>query len=219
MTSFTFPLSSAQFFDLLPISEITFYCPPVSSFSRTGAGEVIVADIGARLWRGEITLGKMTRAEAGFARTMIDMLGGAGRSFMVWDRAAAFPLRDPRGAALGAATPTIHTLGSDGSTLRLAGLPAGYQMEPGDYLAFTYGTNPTRYALHALVTSGVANSSGVTPLMEVLPAIRPGAVVGATVSLRRAPCKAVLMPDSVRHGPSKAVIREGSTFAFIQTLR
>ena len=84
----------------------------------------------------------------------------------------------------------------------MAGLPAWYVLTRGDYLAFDYGS-PSRRALHKVVSLTVqASAGGVTPVFEVTPLIRPGALVGAVVTLVRASCKARIMPGSVSKGAS-----------------
>ncbi|MDO5614522.1 MAG: hypothetical protein Q4G14_14940 [Paracoccus sp. (in: a-proteobacteria)] len=213
----TIHFSAAEFFDLLPIADITFHCPATTSQSRTEAGEVIRVNRGARLWRGDITLGKMTREEAAFCVTRLDQLTQAGASFMIWDRRAEFPLDDPDGVIAGRET-LLHTINASG-TIRLGGLPARYQLQVGDYLGFAYAENPVRHALHRVVAPTQASVNGFTPSFAIDPPLRPGAVTGTPVQLARAACKAVIVPGSLTHAPGRATITEGSSFSFIQTLR
>lgn len=157
------------------------------------------------------------RAEAGRPEVLIDILRQAGRSFLVYDTRRPAPLLDPNGTILGAATPTIHTLSADPRELRITGLPASYVLSPGDYLSFTYGTNPVRYALHRVVATTTA-VAGLTPLFEVTPAIRSGAVTGAAITLIKAHCKAVILAGSVETGSGRRTITEGIGFGYVQSL-
>ena len=87
-------------------------------------------------------------------------------------------------------------------------------------LSFTYGSGPTRYALHRIVSDTVvANGSGVTPLFEVVPHIRPGAATSTAVELIRPYCKAIIIPGSVQAGTARKSKVRGLSFEIIQTLR
>ncbi|WP_323041581.1 hypothetical protein [Gemmobacter sp.] len=215
----TFPLSTTQFMDLLPIKEMTFELSEAMETDETGGGEILTADLGARLWQGEIVLGDMTPDEADTALALIDLLRRAGGSFMVHDRARPWPRSDWKGAALATFSPTIYALNAAPRELRIAGLPVGYVLRPRDALAFSYGSNPTRFALHRLVGSVTANASGIVPQTEVVPNIRPGATVGAAVQLIKPACKAVIVPGSYQPGRRKARLTTGASFRWQQTLR
>lgn len=215
-----FPLSAAQFLEALPVRDIRFMLPEALEMSRTAGGDMMTDSIGTRLWQGEITLGRLLRAEAQDAEALIDLVRGAEGSFMVYPLARSAPQADPNGAVLGSAAPQIRALDLDARLLSLKGLPANYQLRRGDYLAFEYRANPTRFALHRVQNGTVtANSIGQTSLFEVRPHIRPGAVVNAAVKLIKPACKAMVIPDSVELGRSSRFVTEGLSFAFIQTLR
>ncbi len=215
----TFPLARAQFMDLLPIASITFDCPEQMFHSRTAGGEVLPADLGPRLWQGTVELGLMLPDESAAVIPLINLLRGAGRSFFVCDVRRPWPRLDPRGTLLGGATPQISQVAANAREMALMGLPAGYRLSAGDMLSFSYGANPTRHALHELVTSAEASAAGVSGLFEVSPSIRPGAAVNAAVALIRPVCKALLVPASVQPGRSRRGLTEGASFQFIQTLR
>lgn len=215
--AFTFPLSIAQFMDLLPISEISFNAPAQQQIAQTAGGEIMSAELGPQLWRGQITLGRMTSDEARHPDVLLDLLAKGGRTFLAYDTRHPAPQLDPTGAILGAAAPTIHTLSANSRDMRLTDLPAAYKLKRGDYLAFDYGG---RRALHRVASTTVtADGAGTTPLFEVIPMIRPGALVGTGVTLVKAACRAKLIPGQIDHGRGKAWIAEGMSFQFIQTLK
>lgn len=215
-----YPLARETFFDVLPIASMNLHLPEAVALARTAGGEQLPAELGERLWTGQVTLGPLLRAETGRPEVLIDLLRGAGRSFLVYDRRRPAPLSDPAGAILGAAAPVIDTLGADTRELRVGGLPVGYQLSAGDYLSFSYGSAPLRYALHRVVDPTVtAAAGGLTPFFEVTPYIRPGAVTGAAVTLLRAYCKAQLIFGSVAPMEGRHTLFEGQSFGFMQTLR
>ncbi|WP_370286928.1 hypothetical protein [Pseudooceanicola nanhaiensis] len=215
----TFPLALGEFFDGLDASALGFDLTESMRHSQTQGGEVLVSDLGPRLWTFEVQVVTKTHAEARKGEALARMLRQAGRPFFAYDKTAAYPAADPGGVLLGAATPTIHTLGSDNRRMRVQGLPAGYVLSRGDPLSFAYGLDPTRYAFHEVITPVTADGSGLTPLFEVSPFIRPGAQVGAAVTFLKPFCKAVMIPGSYRPGLRRPVVTEGFSFSAIQTLR
>lgn len=217
--AYSFPLSTAQFLDLLPIKEMTFELSEAVETDETGGGEILTADLGTRLWQGEIVLGDMLPDEADDALGMLDLLRRAGGSFMVYDRGRPWPRADWQGAALAGASPVLHTVAASTREIRIAGLPPGYQLRRRDAVAWAYGANPTRYALHRLAAPVTANGSGLTPLVEVVPNVRPGASTGVAVQLVKAACKAVIVPGSYQPGRRKARLTSGASFKWQQTLR
>ena len=214
--AFTFPLPITQFFNLLPIADIMFDAPEQMQESQTGKGEKMSFELAPQLWVGDVKFGAMTVTESAQVSGLLDILRPAGRTFFAYDPRRRFPLTDPTGSILGASAPVIASL-PNAREMTISGLPAGYVLSIGDYLAFDYGT-PARRALHQLVQGVVANGAGLTPVFEVSPMVRPGAAVAAPVTLIRASCKAVLVKGSVSKGTSKSGISRDMAFRFEQTL-
>lgn len=193
--------------------------PESLELSESGGGDLLTADIGERLWQGEVTLGKITRAEDADAITLIDVIR-AGKPFLVFDVRRPGPRDDLTGASLGSAAVTIHALPVNNRQVRLAGLPAGYTLQRGDYLGWDYGSAPVRRALHKVVDVSVtADAAGTTPAFEILPNVREGAQLGAAVRLVRPYCTAIIVPGSVTAGTAAATLTEGARFQWRQTLR
>lgn len=218
--AYSFPLTTAQFMAILPIRDMVFDIPEALETSELGGGEILTADLGTRLWQGEVTLDDLQRDEAAEALAMLSVLRQSGASFMVHDVGRVAPRYDLTGAILGASTPTLHQVNANMRDIRLTGLPSGYRVNRHDYLAFSYGTNPVRHALHRAVSFQQANSAGTFGgWLEVAPAIRPGFAIGANVSLIRPACKAIIIPGSVNPGRRRATMTVGASFKFMQTLR
>jgi len=216
----TFPLPLADFFAGLEISTMPFDLSESLVSSQTGGGEIITADNGPRLWQGSVSVAPNYHVPMRQVEALAQTLRQGGRSFFVTDTTAGYPASDPDGTTLGAATPAIASLDADNKRLTIDGLPAGYVLTRGDMLSFTYGSSPTRYALHQIVTSSVtADGAGLTPLFEVVPFIRPGAAVNAAVTLIQPYCKAVLVPGSYSGGTRDPAVTSGFSFSFRQTLR
>jgi hypothetical protein len=214
----TYPLSYAQFLGVLRVEEVTFRLSHPQEHTRLGDGTVISASLGASLWTGTIRLAQANHARHAQMEALIGLMDQPGATFLCHDPRYLGPASDPSGVILGSRTVTIHSVAGNMRELRLTGLPSGYTLSAGDMLGFQYGSNPVRYALHRIVVGGTASSTGLTPLMEVVPTLRPGAVVGLTVSLIRPACKARLLPEPT-YGAGRQALSRGASFDFIQTLR
>lgn len=163
--------------------------------SGQAGGQIRVANIRAPLWSMKVSAPVVYREEAQAIKALIGSLYGSVGTFYGWDTDRPYPLLDPTGAIVGSNSVQINSLGSDGISLSLKGLPNGYVLTRGDYVGFTYSS--TKRALHQVVAASVvANSSGVTGEFEVHPAIRQGAAVNNPVSLAKPAAEFRLVPGS-----------------------
>ena len=214
--SLSFPLSLDSFFAGLPVTECEFHLPATLATSRTRGGTVLTARVSERLWTGKVTLAPQRHRDAAGIEAKVSALLEPGRSFLAHPLPFHFPQADPHGAGLDGYAPVLCSIEAGGRELSIAGLPGDYVLSPGDFLSFAYGTNPTRYGLHQVVTATIANSAGLTPKVEVTPAVRQGANAGTAVTFVRPFIKAILLPPpSRRFGPAVA---SGLSFDFVQTL-
>lgn len=213
----SFPLSTAQFFDLLPIRAFRMKPADNRTSSETGGGEFISAGRGQRLWQGEVTLDLDIHAQIAGLDAKLSLLEEAGASFLMYDPRKPYPSADPDGSILSGSSPVIAELENNNQQMRISSLPGGYVITPGDLVGWTYGSNPVRYALHRVVVGGTADGSGLTPKLQVTPFIAPGAQLNAAVTLIRPPIKARL--PQADYGAGRSVISEGGSFQFIQTRR
>ena len=217
--AYTFPLSITEFMSVLPVAEMTFDLPEAVEISETGGGEILSAALGTRLWQGQVTLGDMTADEAAEALAMIDVVRSAGGSFMIYDVSRPGPRADVTGALLGSASPILNAVNANSRDVRISGLPIGYQLQRYDSIAFSYGTNPVRFARHRVGKGSTADSTGLTGWIEVVPALRPGWARGTAVQLLKPACKAVIIPGSVQPGRRRHTITTGASFKWLQSLR
>ncbi len=210
------PLSLADFFDPLPVAKITFAPADNRTFSETGGGELIPAQRGARLWRGQVSIDIATHEELAAFEAKLSVLQEVGASFLIYDRRKPFAVNDPTGSILGASSLSVSAVGANNREISVTGFPSGFGLKSGDLMSWTYGSNPTRYALYRVVSDVVASGSTAN-LIEVTPRLRTGTPIGAAVSMVRPVCKAVV--DQADYGMGRSVITQGGTFNWIQTLR
>ena len=214
------PTQLGGFWSRLKIQSMDWALLSATVSSRTESGETITAARGTRLWSGSVTLAPMYHRDAAAIKAPLQLLAGADRSFFchppVWS-----PSVDPGGAIIAGYSPTIAGIAADRIQMRIANLPPLYRLRTGEYLSFAYGSNPTRYALHQImgddpIADAVTRQTG---LFEVRPAIRPGATVGASVTLYKPVIRAQLIRDSISYGTAQGAVTTGISFSFIQTLR
>ena len=182
----------------------------------TGAGEVLVADLGPKLWKGDVTLDKMRHEDAAEIQALIEALDGSINTFNLYDPRKKYPRADPRGVLLGSATPVISAVLSSNKEFSISGLPAGYVLSAGDFSAFNYGSNPLRRAFHRIVNTVVANASGVASSIEVRPHFRPGIVTGLQVTLIKPSARVKIVPESFNSGIGRGAMTDGMAFQVIQ---
>ncbi len=217
--AYTFPLPVSQFWALLPIRELSFdLSENVEVTGETEGGEVLTAQRGTRLWQGEVMLDDMLPAEAAETGAMLDVVRRHGASFMAFDTGRPGPRADLAGVALVGSTPRLNAVAANNCEIRVSGLPGNYRLERSDYLAFSYGANPVRFALHRLAAPVTANGSGLTPFVEVSPNLRPGWAANAPVTLAPAACKFRIQPGSFNPGRRRSALTTGVGFRITQIL-
>ena len=212
-------MTDSVFFGSIKIAASRFRLVVPVGQDRLANGQTIPHLLGASYWTGQADLPPAYHADAAAAEVALARLERPGETFLVYDSRYDGPRLDPGGALLAAenSEPEIHTLNSDNRRMRVSGLPADYVLSAGDYIGWSYGSNPVRHALHRVETDAVADGNGLTPLFAVEPFIRPGAVTGAAVTLVRPVCKARLI--SANYGAGRPLITAGNGFEWEQTLR
>lgn len=214
--AFTFPMTRAEFMDLLPVQDVRFFVGQQHQLSGTGGGEILKAEVAPPLWRGSVDLAPMSARAAAEIEALLATLEGPGASFEAYKKNQIGPKSDTLGAALSGYAPTLDFIDEATSEIKLAALPNGYSLSRGDFISFTYGTSQ---ALHRLGRGRTADALGVTFKIDLVPHLRPGAVVATAVELIQPYCKAVLVPGSVNFGSTRNGVTSGMAFQFQQTLR
>lgn len=207
-----YPLGLADFLDQLGIYETEFDLTEALTMNEDGGGELLPSSNGPRLWEGRVTVITDTHDEADRMVARIEALRDGNGSFMVTPTTRPAPIADPGGAILGAATPIISAIGGDMRSLSVSGLPAGYILSQGDMLSFTYLTGPTRYALHRVGETVVADGSGniAGNALWLTAPMRPGVTAGTSLKLIRPVLKARYLAGSF----SRPITRRGATYGF-----
>lgn len=213
-----FPLPLAEFWATLRLISCDIQLGASVQQSRTRGGEILTATLGNRMWSVQATVRPLQHSAASAILATLDILQEAGASFMASPWPHCFPASDPGGTILSGFAPKLNAVAANNYELSLRDMPPGLDLPTGTMLSFPYGASPVRQAFHRIRKGGTAGPTGTTPLMEVSPHVRPGAVVGTAVTLAHPAFKAVIVPDSVSVGTMRCNYREGISFSAIQTL-
>lgn len=215
----SYPLAFTAFWDQIEFSTSMFTLGESRQINTNGGGHVLDASLGSRLWSGEATLLPARHQEMLKSDARIELLLELGASFLAYDKRVTWPLEDPTGAILGAATPTLGAVDANNVDVTIAGLPVGYTLTRGDMIAFSYLTGPIRRALHRVVFAFVADGAG-NAVIQVTPAIRSGFTLGTAITLNKPAMKARIIPGSYKPSTgSPGKLSGGASFKFVQTLK
>jgi hypothetical protein len=215
----SFPLSTADFFDLLPVPSVKFFPKDHRQFTGLGGGEILSAELAPTLWEGRCELPEMRSRDAAVIETQLSVLSQVGASFFAYKKTQIGPRHDPMGDQLDGFSPVVAGVNYGDATLSIGGLPPGYRLAHGDLVSFAYGASPVRYGLHRLGAEVVASADGETPYFSVAPYLRPGLSAGGQITLVKPFCKAVIIPQSINFGDTFGTKTSGISFDFRQTLR
>jgi hypothetical protein len=183
----------------LSLPEVTLFCRKFSfeipqQESITDGLDDQVVDNGNARWVAEFDTSVLRGADFKLMRAWELATKKARATVLVHDTRCIFPfhyqgsgwtgLTRAVGGAAFDGTCTLASIGSDGFSLGLSGLPYPFKLTSGDPLSFLWDTS--RYAYHTLGPAGdVASTSGGLTTVTVDPATLAGYGAGATVHLEK----------------------------------
>lgn len=213
-------LTLAEWWDNLPIRQVTWSLPAVGDVVETRGGAVQVIETTSRQWEIAIALAPEALDRGREIEALIDMAARPGTVVEVTTLPWRGPAGDPDGAAISGATVTVDSVATDGRSITLAGLPANYTLASGDHLSIeTTGANGGRIVrLYRLHGGGVADGTGLLGPVPVSPRIDPVVQAGQAVRLYNPIALAVLLPSDLRRGRIVPGRYDGATITLRQTL-
>ncbi len=215
----SFPLNASEFADKLHIQSVRWWLQEHQEASLTGGGDFLVADLAPRLWRGDVTLIRMSHDDAAEVQALIESLDGSLNTFNLYDPRKKYPRADPDGSLIASSTPVISSLSGNNKVLAISGLPAGYKLSGGDLFSFLYGSStPQRRALHRIVSPVTADGSGVASGVEVRPHFRPGVATDIELDFIKPIVRVRIVPGSFDPGTARGMITEGMSFQAQQVI-
>lgn len=163
--------------------------------SRTAGGVTLVKNLGPLLWQATYLTEPMMRDAAGEVEADLLSLENGAQLFEGYDPARPFPASDSTSPL---ANVKVNARATDRLRVGLNGLPPFFKVSRGDWVSVDDGQN---LLLVRVVEESVAASSGICPMFEVRPALRPTVEIGMPVKLRYAPARFMVDPGSVERAP------------------
>lgn len=216
----SFPLYRSFLSDNLREMSLDMKLQGMQDITTTGAGEIIVADLGPKVWVGEVRCGVLTFQQAADLQARIELLDESQQSFYFTNVTLPYPFDDPNGSILDASgrTPKIAAIASNNKEIKIKDLPNGYTLRRGNFFHFDFGTDPVHRAFHRWSTTQTADGTGDTDWIEVRPHIRPGAAVNDIITIVKPALEAKIVPNSFQPGTARGMVVEGMSFQFRQVI-
>jgi hypothetical protein len=187
----SYPLSTANFLDLLPLPAVVPRLVPQQELSNQASGAVLGKDLGPELWMADIETAPMNDDDAARAQALVEALQGSQQTFWCYSTKRRYPKNDPTGSIVGSSAVKIRAIsGSYG--LQLKGLPASYVLSVGDILSVA-----ARYGYHRVLESVTSDGSGNTSTFSVASRLRNGEAVDDAVTLKIPTFLACVVPGSL----------------------
>lgn len=215
MAAITFPLSLADFADLLSIESVTPAMKRNDQIDGLESGLILASETAPALRTMTVKIRPLAYDEDADVSALIEALDGSINPFYMYQPPRLYPRADPTGALLGASVVTIGELDADNKRMTLHGLPVGYKISRGDCLSFNFSAGTLR-AYHRVVSADILADIDGHAVVEVRPHFNPGTVLGTVVTLKKPAFKAIMIPDSYNEGDVGGTKVTGKSFQIIQ---
>jgi hypothetical protein len=161
--------------------------------STQASGRVIVKDMGAPLWTLRAATKVLSPNNLDIWRARLTSLENGLQTFLGYPMSRCYPQAYPRGswptgAAFSGAC-TLASIDTSRKVVTLSGLPNGFALAAGDYLAV--GND-----LHQVMEAATSSGAATTPF-EVRPHIWPDVTAPAAASVKQPACLMAVVPGSV----------------------
>lgn len=213
-----------NFFDRLRIASYDFHLGENLTSSQTGAGEILTAETGPRLWRGSVSLASMSHDDARAQAALVNRVMNAAESFQILDKRRQYPLRYSRSAWFNDAngtwwSPALESIA--GRTFSFVSRKPGLIISPGDLVSYEtqegFGTN--RRLLAEVAEEVVTPDDGETFTIRMTAAHRGSASSLVSASFVRPFCLAKIVPGSVSPFRRNLDHASGLSFDFVQSVK
>lgn len=205
------PATPSQFWEKLLVRRVRFH---LRAFT-VGSGNLenyIVAEMAPRLWIADIETAPCVMAEARQQRALLRRVGPTGR-FLAYSLDNPYPAADPTGSGLAGFSPVLFAVHANNQSIRLSGLPPGYDLTAGDMISISYSG---RRQLLEAAEDVSASSGGVTGYFDVTSPLRTGVVAGRPADLSKPSCQMQLV--SYDPGGSELRVADGMMLQAIEVI-
>lgn len=215
--AYVYPLAFNAFMDQLGIEKITWDIKEFKEYDTQGTGHDLEAELAPSKWVAQMVMRELYNDAARKIAAISRKVGG--KPVMVYDPSNPYPFADPRGTIINAwATPVqIASIGANGQSLSLKGMPNNYALTAGDkgQVIFASGARNYFFEFSETASSGGAGTTGV---IEVFPPLPVGVNVDATVILAKPACKMRIGAGGFAPGQSSGNMTFGTTLDMIERI-
>lgn len=241
--TYSFPLPVDDFMETLGIEKVTWDIEEYREYDTQGTGHDLDARLAPDKWKAAFVMRDLYNDAA--RRIAAIVRKAQGRAIMMYDPSNPYPASDPEGVSLlgsdwffasgtwddtgewlnhvplaatsAAVTVQINSIGGDGQSLSLKGLPPNYILTGSDKGQIVFASGARNYFFE-FSADLFANSSGVTPVGDVYPPIPAGIVVDAVVNLIKPACKMKVHKGGFAPGQSSGNMTFGTSITMLERL-
>lgn len=213
--TYTYPLPVVDFMDTLGIEKVTWDIEEYREYDTQGTGHDLDARLAPDKWKVALVMRDLYNDAARKIGALVRK--AQGRPIMIYDPSNPYPASDPGGVILGASVVQINSIGGDGQSLSLKGLPADYILTTSDKGQIVFASGARNYFFE-FSADLFANGAGVTPLGDIYPPIPVGVLVDATVILIKPACKMKVHRGGFAPGQSSGNMTFGTTIELLERL-
>jgi len=203
--------------DFLGAEKITWDIEQFKEHDMQGSGHDINVKLAPSKWKASIVCRELYNETA--RRVAAIMRKADGRAFLIHDPSNPYPAADPGGAIItgGSFMVQVGSLGGDGASLSLKGLPPEYKLTVGDRGQIIFASGVGNYYFE-FSEDKIASNAGVTTLGDVWPPIPIGININATVILAKPCCKMKIDKTGFAPGQSSGNMTFGTTVTMMESI-
>lgn len=212
--AFTDPVPAADFWETLRFANRPEFSPRhYQKQSLDGAGNALASILGQPKWAATIALAGGRHHRNLPQEADIALIVARGLRFLAYDIRRPYPAADMDGSLLGNLTVRVKSIGSNGRSLALKGLPKWFVVTKSDMQSALYSSTK-RYLFQAEETVR-AEPNGDTAEFEVWPFVPIGLAVDDVVTLRQGCGHFKIVAGSYRPSSGQGGMSSGISFSMI----
>lgn len=203
--------------DYLGVEKITWDIEEFKEHDMQGSGHDIDVKLAPSKWKASMVCRELYNDVA--RKVAAIMRKADGRAFMIYDPSNPYPVADPGGLIIngGVFTVQVGSLGGDGASLSLKGLPPAYKLSVGDRGQIVFASGIGNYYFE-FSEEKISSGAGVTTLGDVWPPIPIGINIDATVILSKPCCKMKIGQTGFSPGQSSGNMTFGTTVTMLESI-
>ncbi|RMD93361.1 MAG: hypothetical protein D6811_05145, partial [Alphaproteobacteria bacterium] len=211
-------LALADWFDQLRVTRVTWSLPASGDVVEVQGGTVQIVTRTTRQWEAELQFSVAAVEDARATEALLDIVGAPDTAVEVKPAPWSAPAYDPTGSLITGYSPTVSAIGTDGQSITLSGMPAGYVLAPGDFIGVSDAdvTGDRMNRLYRCRSTATADGTGTIGPITVSPLIDTMVEVGQPVTIKNPVMIGMALPSSLQRGSARKSSVEGATLVIRQ---